>query len=576
MSWKSNKLGHYTKNLREYKGRHFFAVFIIVLLIAAAAGRLFFLQVLRHDYYSALAKRQQGFQRTLEPKRGDIYFKTKDGEPYRIASTKIGALLYLDMRILKDPEAVFAKLNNITPVDRVVFDKIIKKAGDPYEILKRRISMEKADKISALSVPGVRLQEEKWREYLGGKTAAHVLGFVSEYEDGKGKYGIESWFDNFLRGSSGKISGDKDGRGFFIALANLTEIEAESGRDILLTFEPNVQREIEKELAALKEKWSPLSGGAIVLEPKTGRILALGAFPEFDPNSYQKEKSFDTFLNPFVEKIFELGSVFKPLTMAAALNEGVLTPETTYVDEGEVRIGGRVIKNFDEKARGVRTMTQVLEESLNTGAVFAMQKLGGEKLKEYFIKYGLKEKTGIELPGELKGNLSNLDSGREIEYATASFGQGLAVTPLEFAMAISSLANGGKLMKPILLDNGASQVVRETIKPETSETITRMLVKVVDEVLAGGKVKMDRYSIAAKTGTAQIPASRFDGGRSGGYSEYFMHSFFGYFPAYDPKFLIFMFLERPIGVKYASQSLSGSFRSLVEFLINYYTIPPDR
>ena len=150
-------------------------------------------------------------------------------------------------------------------------------------------------------------------------------------------------------------------------------------------------------------------------------------------------------------------------------------------------------------------MTQVLEESLNTGAVFAMQKLGGEKLKEYFIRYGLKEKTGVELPGELRGDLSNLDSGREVEYATASFGQGVAVTPLEFALAVSSLANGGKLMKPIIRDDDEPQVIRETIKPETSETITRMLVTVVDQVLAGGKVKMERYSIAAKTGTAQIP-----------------------------------------------------------------------
>lgn len=532
------------------------------------------MQVLRRDYYVSLASRQQGFKRVLEPKRGDIYFKTKDGEPYRIATTKIGAMVFLDMRAIKDPEAVFKQLSKITEIDRAIFDKIAKKTGDPYEILKRRISTEDADKISALKISGVGLAEERRREYLGGSTAANLLGFVSEYEDGKGKYGVEKKFDDSLRGSEGKASGDKDAKGFLIALANLKESAAEEGKDLVLTIEPNVQRETEKELGVLNKFWSPLSGGVLVLEPKTGRVIALAAFPGFDPNEYQKEKKLDVFLNPFVEKIFELGSVFKPLTISAALNEGVLTPETTYVDKGEVTINGRTIKNFDEKAHGVRTMTQVLEESLNTGAVFAMQKIGGENLKKYFERYGLKEKTGIELPGELSGDLSNLESGREVEYATASFGQGLAVTPIEFIMAISSLANGGKLMKPIILDSDSPKIIRDTVKQETSATITRMLVKVVDEVLAGGKVKMDHYSIAAKTGTAQIPASRFGGGA--GYSEYFLHSFFGYFPAYDPKFLVFMFLERPIGVKYASQSLSGSFRSLVEFLINYYTIQPDR
>lgn len=574
MSWKFHKADSYTRKFRNYSGRHFFVLFIIIFFIAAILGRLFFLQILRRDYYASLASRQQGFQRVLEPKRGDIYFKTKDGEPYRIATTKIGAMIFLDMRAIKDPEAVFKQLGKITKIDRAIFDKIVKKTGDPYEILKRRINMEDADKISALKISGVGLAEERWREYLGGSAAAHLLGFVSEYEDGEGKYGVEKRFDEALRGSDGSTSGDKDARGFLIALANLKESEAKAGRDLILTIEPNLQKEIEKELRALNESWSPLSGGALVLEPKTGRVLALAAFPGFDPNEYQKEKKMDVFLNPFVEKIFELGSVFKPLTISAALNEGVLTPETTYVDNGAVTISGRTIKNFDEKAHGIRTMTQVLEESLNTGAVFAMQKIGGEKLKEYFESFGLKEKTGIELPGELRGDLSNLESGREVEYATASFGQGLAVTPIEFIMAISSLANGGKLMKPTILDSDSPQLIRDTLKSETSTTITRMLVKVVDEVLAGGKVKMDHYSIAAKTGTAQIPASRF--GDGAGYSEYFLHSFFGYFPAYDPKFLVFMFLERPIGVKYASQSLSGSFRSLVEFLINYYTIQPDR
>ncbi|KKT41141.1 MAG: hypothetical protein UW28_C0013G0035 [Parcubacteria group bacterium GW2011_GWA2_44_13] len=200
-----------------------------------------------------------------------------------------------------------------------------------------------------------------------------------------------------------------------------------------------------------------------------------------------------------------------------------------------------------------------------------MQKVGGERLREYFHNYGLGEKLGIDLPGELKGDLSNLDSGREVEFATASFGQGIAVTPIELAMALSSLGNGGKLMRPYLNAANSPQMIRQAIKPETSTTISKMLVDVVDLALAGGNAKIAGYSIAAKTGTAQIPKK--DGK---GYSDQYLHTFFGYFPAYNPQYLILMFLEKPQGVKYASHSLTDTFSELVEFMISYYTIPPDR
>ena len=574
MSWKANISRHYTKNIGRGTGRYFLAILLITLFIAAVASRLFWLQIVHGDRYFELASRQQGFQRILEPERGNIYLKTLQGERLSAATTKVGARIFIDMRALKDEDAVFKKLSEITEINRETFDKILKKPQDPYEILKRRINLAEAEKILAMRLPGVGLEEERWREYHGGVSAGHVLGFVSAFEN-KGEYGIEKYFDEILKGRRGSVSGDTDARGLLLALTDPTEIDAEAGSDIVLTLEANVQKEAEKELAKLALRWHALSGGILILEPKTGIIRAMAALPAFDPNQYQKEKELEVFLNPFVEKIFELGSVFKPLTLAAAIDQGAITPETTYIDEGEVKIGGRVIKNFDEKARGLRTMTQVLEESLNTGAVFAMQRLGGKKLDEYFTLYGFKEKTGIELPGELRGDLSNLTTGREVEYATASFGQGIAVTPLEFAMAISSLANGGKLMKPIIREGDFEKLIRQTVKPETSTAMSRMLVDVVDRVLAGGKVKMEHYTIAAKTGTAQIPTSRL-GGAKPGYSDQFMHSFFGYFPAYDPKFLIFMFLDRPQGVKYASQSLSDSFKSLVEFLINYYTISPDR
>ena len=549
-------------------------IILIVVLIGILIGiRLFFLQVVNYSYYEARAEGQQSFKKILEAKRGNILAKTKTREEVFLAATRNGYILFLNNKLLQEKDGLYDKLNGVTPIDKALFAKAVLKENDPYEILKRRVSQNEADAIAALKLQGVGLEPESWRYYPLGMFAAHALGFVAESDKGEleGKYGIEKYYNLKLNGEEGTITADKDAKGLLIALGKQLVTDAEEGENITLTIDPDLQRFVEAETVKVMEKWSAISAGAIIIEPKTGKIMAIAAAPAFDPNEYQKEKTFGIFLNPFTEKIFEMGSVFKPLTIAAALDRGVITPETTYVDKGEVKIGTVVIHNYDYKARGTVNMTHILEESLNTGAVFAMQKVGGEKLREYFHNYGLGEKLGIDLPGELKGDLSNLDSGREVEFATASFGQGIAVTPIELAMALASLGNGGKLMRPYLNAANSPQMIRQVIKPETSTTISKMLVDVVDLALAGGNAKIAGYSIAAKTGTAQIPKK--DGK---GYGDQYLHTFFGYFPAYDPQYLILMFLEKPQGVKYASHSLTDTFSELVEFMISYYTIPPDR
>ncbi|MBI2023344.1 penicillin-binding protein 2 [Candidatus Giovannonibacteria bacterium] len=556
----------------HFSTRIYVVVFFVLLVSAAIIVRLFFLQVVNYSWYKAMAQRQQGYNVELAPKRGDISLRYKDGSLFTAATTQQGYLLYLDMRSLENPEEVFVKLNKITPVDRDLFFAISKKKDDPYEVLKQQISEEEGNKIRALELKGVELVEKGWRYYPGGTMASHVLGFVSTLSgEPEGKYGIEKYYETTLKGSLGTERGEKDAKGILIALSDQFTNPAREGGNVVLTIEPELQRFAEAQLKEVFEKWHATSGAIMVLEPKTGKIRALAAVPVFDPNEYNKEKNLSVFLNPMVEKIYELGSVFKPLTVAAALDKGVITPETKYMDYGFLKIGPSTIRNFDGKGRGEVDMQRVLSESLNTGAVFAMRQLGGENLYEYFRKYGLEEPLGLDLPGEIYGDLSNLDSGREIEYATASFGQGVAVTPLELAMALSSLGNGGKLMRPVITEDYTPQVIRQVLKKETSHTITQMLVNVVDTSLAGGAAKIPGYSIAAKTGTAQIPKT--DGK---GYSGEYLHSFFGYLPAYDPQFLIYLMLEKPQEVNYASHTLTDPFKKIVEFLINYYTIPPDR
>ena len=556
-------------------------IFILGVTVAIG-GRFFFLQILRHEVYSDFARRQQQYTAALEPTRGIIYMRDdKTNKLARVATTQKGYLLYIDSRVFprERAEELFTALNAATLLDQALYDAALRKNDDPYEVLKPRLTHEEGERVLALAIPGIGLIPRTWRFYPGDTLGSHVIGFVSHAaENPTGQYGIEKYYEEELRGAAGSVSQERDAQGLFIALGQQFRTPPYEGQDIILTIESSVQRAAEKELSGLIKRWDAVQGGIIVVEPKTGKIKALAAFPNFNPNTYFDEQNFNVFLNPFVEKIFELGSVFKPLTMSAALDVGAVTPETTYIDKGEVQIGSAVIKNFDGKARGIQTMTQVLQESLNTGAVFAMQRLGMERFKDYFYRFGFGEKIGVDLPGEVAGDISNLESKREVEFATASFGQGIAVTPLQLTMALSSLANGGMLMQPYVretLHNGKPRqqtAIRQVISPETSRTISRMLVEVVDTTLAGGKAKKPGYSIAAKTGTAQIP--RED---KRGYEETeFLHAFFGYFPAYDARFLIFMFLERPLGVRYASQSLTESFQSLSDFLINYYTIPPDR
>jgi cell division protein FtsI/penicillin-binding protein 2 len=257
-----------------------------------------------------------------------------------------------------------------------------------------------------------------------------------------------------------------------------------------------------------------------------------------------------------------------------------VTAETTYNDKGSVTLNKKTFYNFDLKGRGVVNMQEVLSQSLNTGVAFVEAKLGHERFKNYMYAYGLNEKTGIDLPNEGK-SITNYESKQDIDLATASFGQGPAFTAIQTTRALAVLGNGGLLVTPHIVKRIESRIGvardikfdegKRVLKPETSRAITDMLVTVFDKALLKGQIKMEHYAMAAKTGTAQIP------GPNGKYLEnIYLHSFFGYFPAYDPKFIIFLFTVEPHGVEYASHSLAVPYSDIAKFLINHYEIPPDR
>ncbi len=317
------------------------------------------------------------------------------------------------------------------------------------------------------------------------------------------------------------------------------------------------------------------------MNPTDGSIYALSTLPSFDPNNFSQVKQASIFSNPLVEHVLEFGSVVKPVVMASAINQGVLTAATTYTDNGEVTIDNHQIFNFDKKGRGPgTTMQDVLNQSLNTGMVFVEGQLGRINLRNYLLSFGIKNKTGIDLPNETSGLVSNiLNSPREIEYANAAFGQGIALTPIEMIRALAALANKGNMVVPhvvkeIKYADGTSKTFTypttpTMITPATAEEITRMLVVVMDK---GYKQGLDHFSVAAKTGTAQVA----DSTNGGYYTDRHTHSFMGYFPAYDPKFIIFLYAVNPKGVAYSATTWTSPFLDITKFLLNYYNIPPDR
>ncbi len=550
------------------------------LMFGALIGRLFMMQIVSHQEYVDLAERQHRSIAEIYSERGPIFMQDKKGALIPLALNYTKKTVAASPKMIQSPGTVAALLSREFKMDKQEIEEKLSKKDDPYEILIKSLDANETKRVEEFKISGLFFEEEKRRVYPQGNLAAHAIGFVSKEDiEEKGRYGLERMFERELSGKRGAWEDIRDAAGFLVALGRRIINPPENGSRLVLTLDYNIQKKAEEILKSVKDKWDAESGAILVIDPKTGRILALGANPSFDPNQYSKEKNFSVFLNPLVESMFELGSVLKPITMAGGLEERVVGPQTTYEDPGEIKIGGYTVRNFDGKAYKTQTMTQVLEKSLNTGAVYVARTLGQERQSSYLKKFGFGEETGIDFPGEVAGNISNLKAGRDIDFATASFGQGIAVTPIQLAMAIGAIANQGKLMKPyvvekIIDDSGNEikkdpQVERQVVSKETAETLTKMLVSAVRNGFEN-RAGVKGYFVAGKTGTAQIP--RRDGP---GYSDEVIHTFVGYAPAFDPKFLVLIQLNKPKGNRFAANTLTPAFHDLAEYILNYYEIPPD-
>ncbi len=562
---------------------------ILIGIVVAACGlgvSLYNTQIRRGSEYVAKAQKQYVKPVSALVDRGSITFTSKDGTHSTAATLSANYLIYMNPKMIKDSQGTYQALSHYLTINEEQFLKKAALANDPYEELVKKIEAPLAQQVSALSLPGIGVTKEIIRSYPGGSLAAHALGIVGESEGTagtiEGRYGLERSYENILSRPHFASSANIFAQLFTSAHDSVFNADTAHG-DIVTTIEPTVQGYLEKILMKTSNQWKPEEIGGIIMDPKTGDVIALASLPTFDPNDISKLKSISVLSNPLVEHAYEMGSIMKPLTVAIGLDTEVITPTWTYDDTGTMTLSGKNISNFDKKARGPETPVQeILSQSLNVGAAAIGLKIGKDNFVRYFSSFGFGAKTGIEQPNETAGLVANMKTGRDVEIATMAFGQGIALSPIAVTRALATLANQGKLVKPRLVQeinytDGAQRIIPvdtgvQVLKQESVEEVTRMLVKAVDEALRKGEFKMEHYSVAAKTGTAQIadPAARTY------YADRYLHSFVAYFPAYDPKFIIFLYQKYPKSTQYASDTLVEPFSELTKFLIDYYNVPPDR
>lgn len=563
----------------------FISVFILLAALIIIV-RLFSLQVAEHKYYSALALDNHEIYKQLYPRRGSILLQDtrQKAKEYPVAVNSEYYLLYAVPRDIPSSQInsttdFLAGILNFSPEEKNNLLAKLSKNRDPYEPIAKKVSEDVKEKIKSANLSGINAVGQEFRYYPEGNLAANILGFTGQNEDGSqsGRYGIEGFWDKTLSGKSGFLAGERGALGSLIPLADRTLKQAEDGADLLLTIDRNLQYKSCQILKEGLDKHEAKSAALILMDPKTGAILSMCSLPDFDPNNYSDVTDVSVYNNTAIFTPYEPGSVFKPIIMSVGLDLGLVSPFTTYTDTGERIINGHKIHNALNKIYGLSTMTNVLESSINTGMIWVAEKIGQDRFKKYVEKFGFGKKTGIGLNTEAAGDISSLSKSAAIYNAVGSFGQGLTATPLQLVTAYAALANGGRMPKPYIVEevrHANGQVEKTELQSEVvisgnaDKLITAMLISVVER--GGGKpAKMNDYYVAAKTGTAQIAVK-------GEYSaENTNHTFIGYFPASDPKFVLLVKYEQP-KANWAESTAAPVFKDVAKFTLDYYGIPGDR
>lgn len=567
-------------NSNNNNARYNIVTILVAIMVVAMLWQLFDKQILEHGKYVALAEGQQRFETVDIAKRGQIYVHdTIGGENrlYPLAFDVKSYALWVVPKQIRDKEAVSKEIGTMVGMDvSKIFGQI---NNDKLYVppIKKGIGYDLADLIKAKKIPGVFVMPEYGRYYPENNLASQLLGFVNA--EGKGKYGFEGHYDKELQGTAGETVGEKDTLGRVINLLN--QKNPQDGTSFVLTIDRAVQYYAEKSLKSGIQRYQAEGGSVVIMDVKTGGIIAMANAPDYNPNDYKNvaKENQNLFVNPAISNLYEPGSIMKPITMAGALDSGAVTPETTETFSNYTVVDGYEIHTAQDKAFGTENMAQILQNSDNVGMAWVSEKQGKDNIYKYLGAFNLLDKTNIDLDGEATGYTPPFKHWRDINRATISFGQGIAVTPIEMVAAYAAIANKGKYLYPHLVDKiiqpDGKEIKIETktgsqiIKEEVANQIMGMLQSVIESG-HGRRAAVAGFKLGGKTGTAQIPKAE------GGYEEgIYNHSFMGVGPMNDPRFVMLVKLDKPKTAEFAESTAAPVFGDIASFLLNYYyKMPP--
>ncbi len=560
------------KSINWFKVRIIFLSCLLFFGFVLIVGRMFQLQVLKKEQLYKLAAQQQSVQIPLVPKRGTIY----DGKGNELAVSIEVESVYADARKVVDVEKAASELASILRIDRTELKQRLKNHRS-FEWIQRKISSKEVEQIRALQLPGIGFLKENRRFYPNSQLAAHLVGFVGL--DSKGLEGVEFQCDALLNGENQVWTAARDALGREIAMGKTPFEKEDHYRNIVLTIDKSIQHITETELGRGVEKWGAKGGMAIVMDPLTGKILAMASYPTFNPNQFIQYRS-KSWRNRAVSDIFEPGSLFKTFLAAGALEEQVVRPsDSFFCENGSYTVYDRTI--HDHSRHGWLTFQQIIKVSSNIGASKVGEKMGRDRFYRYISSFGFGEKTRIGLPGEGKGIVHHPRYWPPVALDTISFGQGISVTGIQLVTALSAIANGGFLMKPYVVEkimdekgqivqSFQPEIVRKVISAETAKKVTALLKTTTEKGGTGEGAVPAGYEAAGKTGTAQKVDSLLSR-----YSEdHYISGFMGFAPPEEPKIVLLIIVDEPQGDSYGGVVAAPVFRAIMEKVLPYLNVIP--
>lgn len=560
------------------------------ILGAVFVARLFYLQVVKHDYYEAEAIKEHTSKFTIPAKRGLIY--ARDGSRYvPFVLNEPVYTVYADPRYVKDADKVANTLRRIAGGNVVDdFEKGLRDKNRQYVVIARNVNKSQADLIKKekLSTQGVGMQESERRVYPNGQLASQTLGFVNG--EGQGQYGIEEGLNDQLRGKDGQLKAVTDVYGIPISIGNdSVQTPPQNGKNAVLTIDQNIQNKTEQALKAGLEHAKATKGSVVVMDPNNGHILAMANVPTFNPNDFKNVTDYSSFQNRIISDPYEPGSVIKALTMGVGLNTGHIEPDTRYNNTSSVQVDDAVIRNVLNSPQGMITMTQVLQYSFNTGAVWVLQQLGGgeinstgkQVLYDYFTQHYLfGQRTGVELAGEVSGTVAK-PTASNVQYANMTFGQGINISMLQVIGAFAADINGGAYYTPQVVDGylddtgqftaKAPAVRKPDVITPTSSAKLRQMLHGAREGSSAKEGEKPGYYYGGKTGTAQVYNSK-----TGGYDDKAtIGSYLGFGGQDKPQYVIMVRVDDATIAGYSGSAAAAPiFTDLSNWMIDYLQIPP--